>query len=70
VLYGGLADPLASRQALHAWRLELKHPASDRTQVWTSTWPNDLSALLASAGIELDVAMHLADRAFHDAGAL
>jgi 23S rRNA pseudouridine1911/1915/1917 synthase len=70
VLYGGLADSLAPRQALHAWRLELKHPDSGRTQIWTSAWPHDLRALLDSAGIDLNEAMHLADRPFHDAGAL
>ncbi len=69
VLYGGLADSFAPRQALHAWRLELKHPQSGRTQIWASAWPHDLLALVESAGIDLEAAMRLADRPFHDAGA-
>lgn len=69
-LYGGLVDAHAPRQALHAWRLELQHPVGGRTQVWTSTWPADLLALLDSAGIGLDQAMQGAQRPFNDPGAV
>ena len=35
------------RQALHAQRLELEHPASGRRLAWTAALPEDLSAILA-----------------------
>jgi 23S rRNA pseudouridine1911/1915/1917 synthase len=36
-----------SRQALHAWRLGLIHPATKQPMSWESPLPDDLSALLA-----------------------
>jgi len=35
------------RQALHAQRLELEHPASGKRLTWTAALPEDLSAMLA-----------------------
>jgi 23S rRNA pseudouridine1911/1915/1917 synthase len=40
---GGIAFP---RQALHAWRLGLTHPASREAMQWESALPVDFSALL------------------------
>jgi 23S rRNA pseudouridine1911/1915/1917 synthase len=40
------------RQALHAYRLGLIHPASGKNLEWSAATPEDFSALLASAGIE------------------
>ncbi len=39
------------RQALHAWRLGLVHPASGKPCSWSSALPDDFAALLARAGI-------------------
>jgi len=50
-LYGGKALGGFERQALHAWRLELHHPADGRTTQWCSPVPDDLRALCAAAGI-------------------
>jgi 23S rRNA pseudouridine1911/1915/1917 synthase len=36
------------RQALHAWRLALRHPASDEELAWESPLPADFAALLQS----------------------
>lgn len=52
--YGRRAGPLAgrddkpvfSRQALHAWRLGLIHPATREPMAWESPLPDDLAALL------------------------
>lgn len=53
VLYGGLADPRCSRQALHAWRLALVHPASGQQQEWRVQPPADMQELFRAAGIDL-----------------
>jgi 23S rRNA pseudouridine1911/1915/1917 synthase len=48
-----IADPLLadfSRQALHAFRLELIHPASNETMRWFSPLPEDFSSLLRALG--------------------
>ncbi|RJG06279.1 RluA family pseudouridine synthase [Noviherbaspirillum cavernae] len=42
------------RQALHAYRLGLIHPASGDECAWSAPLPDDLSALLVSAGIDAD----------------
>jgi len=65
-LYGGLADARAPRQALHAWRLELTHPADTNRRVWTSTWPSDLMPLLEAIDIDPTDALRRASRAFDD----
>lgn len=44
-LYGGPRDPLP-RQALHATRLGLVHPASSRAMTWESALPEDIRSLL------------------------
>jgi 23S rRNA pseudouridine1911/1915/1917 synthase len=53
-LYGGPALAGFARQALHAWRLSLLHPAERRRRSWRSPLPEDLRALLARAGIDPD----------------
>jgi len=63
-LYGGPAVAGFVRQALHAWRLELVHPASGRTLVWQAPLPEDLSTLCREAGIALPAALEAARRAF------
>lgn len=42
------------RQALHAQRLGLTHPASGLSREWQAELPADFSALLARAGIDAD----------------
>jgi 23S rRNA pseudouridine1911/1915/1917 synthase len=47
------ADPLLAdfgRQALHAFRLGLTHPASNETMRWSSPLPEDFSSLLRALG--------------------
>ncbi|MBS1187637.1 MAG: pseudouridine synthase [Burkholderiaceae bacterium] len=41
------------RQALHAYRLGLSHPATGEECQWQAPLPDDFAALLASAGIDL-----------------
>ena len=52
-LYSG--KPLAgfARQALHAWQLQLIHPATQQSQVFTAPIPPDLQALAAALQIQL-----------------
>jgi len=52
-LYGG--KPLASfaRQALHAWQLQLIHPATQQSQVFVAPVPSDLLTLAAELQIAL-----------------
>ena len=48
-----VADPLLAgfdRQALHAFRLELVHPASNETMHWFSPLPEDFLSLLRALG--------------------
>jgi 23S rRNA pseudouridine1911/1915/1917 synthase len=57
-LYNGRAAPEGcpvppERPMLHAWRLELTHPADGRRMVFTAPPPDDLLAVLAWAGIGL-----------------
>lgn len=42
-----------SRQALHAFRLGLVHPASGKDVEWTAALPDDFSALLDKAGMRV-----------------
>lgn len=51
-LYGGPVAVIA-RQALHAWRLGLRDPASGAQRRWVSVPPADLCALAEPAGIDL-----------------
>jgi len=44
------ARPLLGRQALHACRLELEHPASGAPMAWSSAPPADLYGLMRSLG--------------------
>ena len=44
------------RQALHAYRLGLVHPVSRETGEWSVPLPDDLSRLIANAGIDSAVA--------------
>ena len=51
-LYGG--PPVGvTRQALHAWRLGLRHPSDGGARHWTSVPPSDLRTLAEGAGIDL-----------------
>jgi 23S rRNA pseudouridine1911/1915/1917 synthase len=52
-LYGGAALGGFARQALHAWRLALLHPADARPMQWRSPLPEDLRVLCAAAGIDV-----------------
>lgn len=53
VLYGGLSDPRCARQALHAWRLALVHPATGQAREWRVFPPADIEAVVQAAGIDL-----------------
>jgi 23S rRNA pseudouridine1911/1915/1917 synthase len=50
-LYGGRPRAGFSRQALHAWRLDLDHPASGVPLAFRSAPPPDLRALLEAVGL-------------------
>jgi 23S rRNA pseudouridine1911/1915/1917 synthase len=50
-LYGGRVRAGFERQALHAWRLALAHPASGEALVFASSLPADLRGLLAALGL-------------------
>lgn len=52
-LYGGPGLG-ATRQALHAWRLGLRHPSDGMPRHWVSVPPVDLRGLAAAAGIDLE----------------
>lgn len=54
-LYGGTVLGGLARQALHAWRLTLRHPADGRTVEWQAPVPDDLRAVLGQAGIDIGV---------------
>jgi 23S rRNA pseudouridine1911/1915/1917 synthase len=45
-----------SRQALHAERLSLRHPAQREHAEWSAALPSDMAQLLVRAGIDLPVA--------------
>ena len=47
---GGIAG--FGRQALHAWRLGLNHPADGRPVSWTSMIPADLFQLLEQCQVD------------------
>jgi 23S rRNA pseudouridine1911/1915/1917 synthase len=52
-VYGGArGTPAFGRQALHAWRLGLIHPATHETLQWDSPLPQDFAALLDSLRAE------------------
>jgi 23S rRNA pseudouridine1911/1915/1917 synthase len=46
--------PVFGRQALHAYRLGLVHPVSRKECAWQAPLPEDMTALLARAGIALE----------------
>jgi 23S rRNA pseudouridine1911/1915/1917 synthase len=54
VTYGGRPHSAIGRQALHAWRLRLRHPATSRMLAVAARIPADLVQLLAALGIEPD----------------
>jgi len=54
-LYGGRARAGVSRQALHAWRLDLQHPGKGARLALTSAVPDDLRTLLESLGMPVPV---------------
>ena len=52
--YGGARPHVAfPRQALHAWRLQLVHPASHEAMAWRADPPADFAGLAASLGFDL-----------------
>ncbi|HQN12152.1 MAG TPA: RluA family pseudouridine synthase [Quisquiliibacterium sp.] len=51
-LYGGAMQGIA-RQALHAWRLGLRHPSDGGLRHWISVPPDDLQGLVRAAGVDL-----------------
>jgi 23S rRNA pseudouridine1911/1915/1917 synthase len=65
-LYGGPAATGFARQALHAWRLQLHHPAHARSMQWSAPMPPDMVALCAAAGIDAEVACRAAAGAFDE----
>jgi len=46
--YGGRHGVAFHRQALHAWRLALVHPATGKLRQWEAPLPEDFASLLAS----------------------
>jgi 23S rRNA pseudouridine1911/1915/1917 synthase len=52
--YGKRGDTLFDRQALHAWRLTLKHPATGKSVRFTAPLANDMKHLLKSLRAERD----------------
>jgi len=52
-VYGGLEPPLCPRQALHAWRAVVPHPALGEPLEIVAPLPSDLSGCLAAAGLRL-----------------
>ncbi|HMN82010.1 MAG TPA: RluA family pseudouridine synthase [Burkholderiaceae bacterium] len=59
-LHGGPMTGIA-RQALHAWRLELRHPRDGRPVGWRSPPPDDFRQLSEAAGVSLDTLLGAAD---------
>ncbi len=60
----GLKDPALSeacrtfpRQALHAWRLGIRHPSTGAPMTFTAPLPDDMVGLLAAAGISVPPAL-------------
>ena len=60
-LYGGPAIGIA-RQALHAWRLGLLHPAGRGPLRWVSVPPADMQSLATLAGIDFESLCHELDQ--------
>lgn len=44
-LYGGL-DPMAKRQLLHSWKLELIHPETKEVVKYTAEIPDDINSII------------------------
>lgn len=63
-LYGGPVLAGFARQALHAWRLQLRHPADGRAVSWSSPMPADMVALCEAAGIDAGAAQRAAAAPF------
>jgi 23S rRNA pseudouridine1911/1915/1917 synthase len=52
--YGKRGDVMFGRQALHAWRLALKHPATGKIVQFVAPLPNDMKLLLKTLRAERD----------------
>ena len=50
-VYGGVRGRVATRQALHAWRLSFRHPVTGQDLAFESPLPEDLRAELAAQGL-------------------
>lgn len=48
----GLVDPSGQRPLLHAWRLDLTHPATEERRVFRAAPPPDYSAVLDALGVD------------------
>ena len=58
-VYGGRQrSPAFARQALHAWRLGLIHPATRDAMTWTAALPDDLDGLARSLGFDPDALLN------------
>ncbi|MFO6419490.1 RluA family pseudouridine synthase [Hylemonella sp. W303a] len=55
-LYGGAPVAGLRRQALHAWRLALRHPISGEDLVFHAPPPNDLLGVCAALGLDYNAA--------------
>jgi len=56
-LYGGMPDSRCPRQALHAWRLGLVHPARGEAAEWRILPPADIQDVIEAAGIDLSACL-------------
>ena len=55
VTYGGKRGSVVfDRQALHAWHLRLVHPRTGQPMAWTAALPDDLAALAATLGFDVE----------------
>lgn len=67
-LYGGPVLAGCTRQALHAWQLQLRHPADRRLVRWSAPMPSDLVKLCTAAGIDAAAAQSTAAAPFDHPG--
>jgi 23S rRNA pseudouridine1911/1915/1917 synthase len=59
-LYGGRALAGLQRQGLHAWRLSLAHPATDKILQWRRDWPQDMGHAARVLDLDLPDALAVA----------
>ncbi len=66
--YGKRGDTMFHRQALHAWRLTLAHPATGETMRFSAPMPRDMKFLLRDLRAERDNAAMAIDDSDEDFG--